>query len=89
MTICMVSKNLNSCAENKHISLVDMLGITSAASDKEVKRAFLMKAKQFHPDVNKSADAPKVFSQINEAYETLGNEQKRRVYDATGMSSNE
>ena len=51
-----------------------MLGITSAASDKEVKRAFLMKAKQFHPDVNKSADAPKVFSQINEAYETLGNE---------------
>lgn len=52
---------------------VDMLGITSAASEKEVKRAFLMKAKQFHPDVNKSADAPKKFAQINEAYETLGN----------------
>lgn len=50
-----------------------MLGITSAASEKEVKRAFLMKAKQFHPDVNKSADAPKKFAQINEAYETLGN----------------
>lgn len=66
-----------------------MLGITSAASDKEIKRAFLMKAKQFHPDVNKSADAPKVFSEINEAYETLGNEKRRRVYDATGMSSNE
>ena len=50
---------------------VDILGITSAASEKEVKKAFLMKAKQYHPDVNKSADAPKKFSQINEAYETL------------------
>ena len=48
-----------------------------------------MKAKQYHPDVNKAADAPKKFSQINEAYETLQNEKKRRIYDATGMSSNE
>ena len=68
---------------------VDILGITSAASEKEVKKAFLMKAKQYHPDVNKSADAPKKFSQINEAYETLQDEKKRRIYDATGMSSNE
>lgn len=66
-----------------------MLGVTEAANDKEIKRAFLMKAKQFHPDVNKSAEAPKQFSKINEAYETLGNEQKRRIYDATGMSSND
>ena len=85
MLTCMVSICLLS-----HLAIfVDILGITSAASDKEIKRAFLMKAKQFHPDVNKSADAPKKFSTINEAYETLGNEQKRRVYDATGMSSND
>ena len=51
---------------------LDILGITSAASEKEIKRAFLLKAKQYHPDVNKSSDAPKKFSQINEAYETLG-----------------
>ena len=56
------------------ILFTDILGITSAASDKEIKRAFLMKAKQFHPDVNKAADAPKKFAAINEAYETLGNE---------------
>jgi DnaJ-class molecular chaperone len=67
----------------------DILGVTSAASDKEIKRAFLLKAKKYHPDVNKSADAPKMFASINEAYETLGNSQKRRVYDATGMSSND
>ena len=48
-----------------------------------------MKAKQFHPDVNKSADAPLKFSKINEAYETLGKAEKRRIYDATGMSSND
>jgi len=58
----------------KQDDLYDILGITSAASDKEIKRAFLMKAKQFHPDVNKAADAPKKFASINEAYETLGNE---------------
>ena len=68
---------------------VEILGITSAASDKEIKRAFLLKAKQFHPDVNQSAEAPKKFAQINEAYETLGDSQKRRIYDATGMSSND
>ena len=31
---------------------VEILGVTSAASDKEIKRAFLLKAKQYHPDVN-------------------------------------
>ena len=67
----------------------DVLGITPAASEKEIKRAFLLKAKQYHPDVNKSADAAKMFSHVNEAYETLGDSQRRRVYDATGMTSND
>ena len=44
-----------------HMS-IDVLGITSAASEKEIKKAFLLKAKQYHPDVNKAADAPKKFA---------------------------
>ena len=72
-----------------YVCNLDVLGITSAASDKEIKKAFLLKAKQYHPDVNKSKDAPKKFAAINEAYETLGNTDKKRIYDATGMSSNE
>lgn len=67
----------------------DILGVTSAASEKEIKKAFLLKAKQYHPDVNKSTEAPQLFAKVNEAYETLSSEQKRRIYDATGMSSNE
>ena len=46
-------------------------------------------AQKYHPDRNSSADAKEKFASINEAYETLGNEQKRSIYDATGMSSNE
>ena len=76
-------------AKNQKDDMYDILGITSAASEKEVKRAFLMKAKQYHPDVNTSSEAPKKFAQINEAYETLGDPQKRKIYDAYGMSANE
>lgn len=77
------------CLTSMLYAFVEILGVTSAASDKEIKRAFLLKAKQYHPDVNQSAEAPKKFAQINEAYETLGDVQRRRIYDATGMSSNE
>lgn len=43
----------------------------------------------YHPDVNKEKNAQQKYVEINEAYETLGDEQKRRIYDSTGMSSNE
>ena len=46
-------------------------------------------AKKYHPDVNKAPNAAKKFSQINEAYETLNDENKRAYYDMTGMTSNE
>lgn len=48
-----------------------------------------MLARKYHPDVNKQKDAEKKFAEINEAYETLGDEQKRAFYDATGMTSND
>lgn len=76
-------------AKQKSDDLYDTLGVTSAASDKEIKRAFLQKAKQYHPDINRSTEAPKMFSQINEAYETLSDLKRRKVYDKTGMTSNE
>ena len=70
-------------------NLIDVLGLSNDAEQADVKRAFLQLAKKYHPDVNKTKDAKTRFSEINEAYEVLGDEQKKRVYDQTGMSSDD
>jgi molecular chaperone DnaJ len=49
-----------------------VLGVSEGATQEEIKKAFLILAKKFHPDVNQLKDASKKFSDINEAYETLG-----------------
>ena len=59
------------------------------ASQGEIKKAYFKKAKEFHPDVNKSDGAKEKFSEINTAYETLGDDSKKRVYDTTGMTGDE
>lgn len=55
----------------------------------EIKKAYFKKAKEYHPDVNKTSGAKEKFAEINEAYEVLGDESKKRVYDQTGMSGDE
>jgi DnaJ family protein B protein 4 len=57
----------------------DCLGISKMASQDEIKKAFRKKSLLCHPD-KPSGDAEK-FKQINEAYQTLGDEQKKRIYD--------
>ena len=66
-----------------------MLGVSRGSSQGEIKKAYFKMAKQYHPDVNKSEGAKSKFEEINEAYETLGDESKKRVYDTTGMSGDE
>ena len=65
------------------------LNVTKGATQDEVKKAYFKLAKQYHPDVNKAPEAKEKFATINEAYETLGDDSKRRVYDQTGMNSDE
>ena len=63
------------------------LGVAKSASEKEIKQAFRKLARKFHPDVNpgdKSAEAR--FKEINEAYEVLGDADKRRKYDELGAN---
>jgi curved DNA-binding protein len=63
------------------------LGVTKTSSEKEIKQAFRKLARKFHPDVNpgdKSAESK--FKEINEAYEVLGDPQKRKKYDELGAN---
>ena len=60
----------------------EILGVSSTATGKEIKSAYRKLAKQYHPDVVK--DDPmkqKKMYEIQEAYETLGEEEKRKKYD--------
>src|SRR5213593_3851478 len=63
------------------------LGVAKTATEKEIKQAYRKLARKHHPDVNpkdKSAEAR--FKEINEAYEVLGDPEKRKKYDELGAN---
>src|SRR5579859_6719505 len=62
----------------------EVLGVQRNASEDDVKKAFRRLARQYHPDVNKEKGAEAQFKEINEAYEILGDAQKRQAYDRFG-----
>jgi len=66
-----------------------LLDVDRNASASDVKKAYFQLAKKYHPDVNPSAEAKEKFAKINNAYETLSDDGKRRVYDQTGMTGDE
>lgn len=61
-----------------------LLGVSRTATEDEIKRAYRQLARKYHPDVNREADAETRFKEITEAYQVLGDSQKRQMYDRFG-----
>lgn len=61
-----------------------ILGVSRDASDEEIKKSYRRLAKKYHPDVCSDPDASTKFKEISEAYQVLGDPNKRRDYDMFG-----
>ncbi len=65
----------------------EILGVDKNASADEIKSAYRKLAKKYHPDLNKdNPEAATKFKEINEAYEVLGDPQKKSNYDQYGSA---
>ncbi|WOE31189.1 MULTISPECIES: DnaJ C-terminal domain-containing protein [unclassified Acinetobacter] len=59
----------------------DALGVAKDASPEQIKKAYRKLAKKYHPDISKEDDAEARMQEINVAYDTLSNEEKKKQYD--------
>jgi molecular chaperone DnaJ len=62
----------------------EVLGVSRNSTEEEIRGAFRKLAFKFHPDRNSNPDAEAKFKEINEAYEVLSDQQRRREYDQFG-----
>lgn len=66
----------------------EVLGIDKKADDKAIKRAYRKLAKKYHPDTNPGdKQAEQKFKEVTEAYNVLGDEKKRKLYDQYGFAA--
>ena len=58
----------------------EILGVGRSASADEIRNAFRVNARKYHPDINKDPDAEDKFKEINEAYQVLSDPDKRAAH---------
>ena len=64
----------------------EVLGVSKSATPDEIKKAYRKLAMKYHPDRNHEPGAEDKFKEINEAYEVLGDADKRARYDQLGSN---
>mgnify|MGYP004707632037 CR=1 FL=1 len=64
----------------------ERLGVDKNANSDEIKKAYRKMSKKYHPDLNKEAGAEQKYKDVQEAYETLSDDQKRAAYDQYGSA---
>jgi molecular chaperone DnaJ len=62
----------------------EVLGVSRTAGKDEIRKSYRRLAREYHPDINKDDDAEDRFKEINEAYEVLGDDERRQMYDRFG-----
>ena len=66
----------------------DVLGVSSEATEDDLKKAYRKQAMAFHPDRNQGdKDAEGKFKEVNEAYDVLKDAEKRAAYDRFGHAA--
>ena len=64
-----------------------ILGVEKTATQEEIKKTYRKLAKKYHPDANPdNKKSEEKFKEINEAYEVLGDPEKRKKYDDIGQN---
>jgi len=65
-----------------------ILGVSKTASREEIQKAYRQLARKYHPDFNQNdpKGAKEKFQRVQEAFDVLGNQEKRQVYDQFGVS---
>jgi curved DNA-binding protein len=68
----------------KYKDYYSVLGVGRDATDEAIKKAYRKLARKYHPDVSKEKGAEDKFKELAEAYQTLGDPEKRAAYDQLG-----
>ena len=64
----------------------EVLGVPKGASADDIRKAYRGLVRKLHPDVNKAPDAQKKFTEVQEAYDVLSDDAKRKLYDQFGQA---